>query len=85
VRVEPTLQLIGHDNIFVIGDVIDWNEQKQAAKANVHADLIVPNVLAILQGKTPRNKYKGSMEGIFVSNGKVRFSCLYVAVTRFLI
>jgi NADH dehydrogenase FAD-containing subunit len=79
--VEPTLQLVGHKDIFVIGDIIDWDEQKQAAKANVHANLIVPNVLSVLQDKAAQNKYKGSMEAIFVSNGKVSF-LVYMRLLR---
>jgi NADH dehydrogenase FAD-containing subunit len=35
VKVKPTFQLEGHDNIFAVGDVADLPEQKQAAKVHL--------------------------------------------------
>ncbi|KAG5643925.1 hypothetical protein DXG03_009333 [Asterophora parasitica] len=69
IRVRPTLQLIGHDNIFAGGDVIDWNEQKQSAKAAVHGALVGANVQALLNNGTLK-PYKGSFEAIIITNGK---------------
>jgi NADH dehydrogenase FAD-containing subunit len=33
IRIENTFQLKSFTNVYAIGDVIDWSEQKQAAKA----------------------------------------------------
>ena len=48
VKVKPTFQLEGHDNIFALGDVANLPEQKQVAKVssldsyvNEHADLSI--------------------------------------------
>lgn len=71
VKVEPTLQLPGHQDIFVIGDVIDWDEQKQVFKAQRHADVAVANVLAMINGQAGNLKqYKGSPELIILVNGR---------------
>lgn len=51
VKVEPTLQLPGYKNIYVIGDLADLPEQKQAMKAPNHAAIAAKNVLASINGK----------------------------------
>jgi len=70
IKVEPTLQLPGHQDIFVVGDVIDWKEQKQAFKAQAHADIAVANALSLLKGQKSSKKYTGSTEFLFLSNGR---------------
>ncbi|KAF9454135.1 FAD/NAD(P)-binding domain-containing protein [Macrolepiota fuliginosa MF-IS2] len=70
VKVEATLQLPGHKDIFVIGDVIDWDEQKQSIKAQAHADIAVANVLSQLKGQMKLKKYTGTLEMIFLTNGR---------------
>jgi NADH dehydrogenase FAD-containing subunit len=44
VKVKPTLQLAEHANIFAVGDIIDWKEQKQVMKAVNHAALVAVNI-----------------------------------------
>jgi len=70
VKVEKTLQLPSYPGISAVGDIIDWKEQKQAAKANGHAPVVVTNVLHILAGKRFRMEYKGFPEMIMITNGK---------------
>jgi NADH dehydrogenase FAD-containing subunit len=80
VRVQPTLQLNGHPNIFSGGDVIEWAEQRQEAKAGKHASIIAANVVAYLEGKSLQ-EYKGSVEMIAITNGRVcAFSFLNVLI-----
>ncbi|KAK0481558.1 hypothetical protein IW261DRAFT_1471290 [Armillaria novae-zelandiae] len=69
VKVKPTLQLASYPEIFALGDILDWKEQKQAAKADAHAALVSTNVLNYLDSK-PLKNYKGSYELILVTNGK---------------
>ena len=46
VKVRPTFQVNGHDNVFVIGDLADLPEQKQAAKVPGHVSIASLNILA---------------------------------------
>jgi NADH dehydrogenase FAD-containing subunit len=78
VKIEPTLQLPGHQDIFIIGDVIDRNEQKQAYKAQAHADTAVANILSLLRGKAKLKKYTGTVEFLCLTNGKVSICILSI-------
>lgn len=72
IKVKPTLQLVDYPQIFAVGDVIEWNEQKQAAKTASHAAVVVKNVQSVLAGKTDGLvNYGGSPELIVITNGKV--------------
>lgn len=51
VKVKPTFQVEGHDNVFVIGDLADLPEQKQAAKLPGHASVVNSNIVNIINGK----------------------------------
>jgi len=73
VKVLPTLQLPDHQRILAGGDIIEWKEQKQAAKAPNHASVIAKNAFALLERKQPKAKYAGSPELITVSFGRVCF------------
>ena len=55
----------------MVGDIIDWEEQKQAAKNAGHAAVVAKNVKAVLEGRKPTAVYKGSYEIILVTVGKV--------------
>lgn len=76
IKVTPTFQLESHTNIYAIGDVIDWPEQKQAAKAPKHAQIAAANILSQLNGGAANKKYTGQTELIIVTNGKVSDCCL---------
>ena len=79
--VKPTLQLKSNPRVFALGDVIEWPEQHMLAKAGSHTGVVIPNVLAVLNGlqrgkdlgsvKGLKN-YGGSAEMILVTNGQVR-------------
>ena len=71
-KVNEFLEVAGHPGVFAAGDIIDWKEQKQAAKAGSHTTVVVANIAAFLQGQPPKKAYKGSPEMILVPLGKVR-------------
>ena len=72
VRVLPTLQLPAYPEIFAAGDIIDWDEQKQSGKVSMgHAPVVVKNILSFVEGKPVKAEYKGSLEIIAITNGKV--------------
>jgi len=70
IKVENTFQLKSHPNIYAIGDVIDWQEQKQAAKAPKHAQITAANILSQINGGDAKKSYSGQPEMIIVTNGK---------------
>ncbi len=49
-RVNSQLQLQGHPNIFVGGDVTSVREEKTAQNAEYHADTIAGNITSLLEG-----------------------------------
>jgi len=69
IKVNPSLQLLKHADIFAIGDAINTVEQKQVMKTSAHAGIVAGNIVAYLSGKalTP---YKGSSEMIVITNGR---------------
>lgn len=76
VRVQPTLQLHGHPNVFAVGDVNDCGVEKTAQNARRQAAVAAANVVALASGK-PLRSYRpaatpmvislGPWDGIFVS------------------
>ncbi|KAJ2932783.1 hypothetical protein H1R20_g4313, partial [Candolleomyces eurysporus] len=74
IKVQPTLQLTGHPQIFAGGDAIEWKEQKQAGKAGWHAPIIVKNILNVLTKGAETTEglvvYKGSPEMIITTVGR---------------
>ena len=73
VKVLPTLQLPSQPSIFALGDIIDWQEQKQAFKSYAHGSVITANILSLLNGSKAQKKYKTGPEIIIVTNGRVSF------------
>jgi len=51
---------------------MDWAEQKQAGKTPAHAAVISNNILSLLGSKKSTIPYKGSVEMVVLTNGKVR-------------
>ncbi|KAJ7598608.1 FAD/NAD(P)-binding domain-containing protein [Mycena floridula] len=69
VKVLSTMQLEGHLNIFALGDIVEFKEQSQAAKAVTHASIVVANIINYFNG-TRMKLYKGSYEMALITNGK---------------
>lgn len=74
IKIEKTFQLPSHPNVYAIGDVTDWAEQKQAAKAPKHAQIAAANILSQLNGGAAKKNYSGQPELIIITNGKVSCS-----------
>jgi NADH dehydrogenase FAD-containing subunit len=72
VHIRPTMQLAEYPSIFAMGDIIEFPEQKQVGKYGGHASVVAPNVLSLLSGAPPKKEYKGTVEAIFDTIGKVR-------------
>jgi NADH dehydrogenase FAD-containing subunit len=70
VKIRPTLQLLEHPEIFALGDVLDYQEQKQAAKVGGHAKVVAANIASLIDGQDPKAVYRGAPEMIVITNGK---------------
>jgi NADH dehydrogenase FAD-containing subunit len=71
VKVTDSLQLVGHPDIFALGDIISYAEQKQVAKIPGHGAVVVANLLSLMANKPTKKKYGGTFEMIAITNGKV--------------
>lgn len=72
IRILPSFRVPlsnGNTNVYAVGDVIDWAEQKQVAKVAGHVAVIVPNILAAIKNQQPPKVYKGGIEGIILPAG----------------
>ncbi|CAE6405149.1 unnamed protein product [Rhizoctonia solani] len=72
VLVTPELRVklsSGAQNVWAIGDIIEWAEQKMVFKASTgHAPTVAKNILASIQGGKEA-QYEGKPEMIFVTLG----------------
>ncbi|CAE6410514.1 unnamed protein product [Rhizoctonia solani] len=72
VMVSPELQVklsSGAQNVWAIGDIIEWSEQKMVFRASSgHAPVVAKNILASIQGGK-LTQYAGKPEIIFVTIG----------------
>ena len=50
-KVSDTLQVVGHSNIFAVGDATDVNETKLGYLAAAEGQLVGRNIRALLAGK----------------------------------
>ncbi|KAI0671198.1 FAD/NAD-P-binding domain-containing protein [Trametes maxima] len=70
VRITEHLEIPGHPGVFAAGDIIDFKERKQAAKAGRHARVVIPNIISFLEGKPLKSSYNGVPEMIVIPLGK---------------
>ncbi|KAH8817609.1 hypothetical protein DL96DRAFT_1471599 [Flagelloscypha sp. PMI_526] len=75
IKIQPSLQVEGYDNIFAGGDIIDWPEQRQAMKAAVHGKCIAHNILQQIHG-LPMKPYNGQTEMLYLNRGAIYFGFL---------
>ncbi|KAF9043383.1 FAD/NAD(P)-binding domain-containing protein [Panaeolus papilionaceus] len=69
VKVNQHLQIEGLQGVFAAGDIIEWQEVKQAVKVTGHTATIVANVKSLVGGGQPTAVYKSAFEAILVTNG----------------
>lgn len=63
-----TLQAIGYDNIFVIGDATNLPSSKAGSVAHFQADILLENFLSLIEGREPRAKFDGHAN-CFIESG----------------
>ncbi len=57
IEVQPTLQVVGHDTVFAIGDV-STADAKMAGAAHRQADVVVENIAALAAGRSDLASYQ---------------------------
>ncbi|KAG8135300.1 hypothetical protein E2320_008326 [Naja naja] len=67
-KVNDYLQVVGYDNIYAIGDCSDVKEPKMAYHAQLHANVVVTNIINSLTGK-PLKIYKPGSLTFLISLG----------------
>lgn len=80
---KETLEVVGHSNIYALGDIADLPGQKTLAKTPKQASVVAANVLNAITAKAGKGKkkvYKGMFEGIFITNGEVSIIGLPVRI-----
>lgn len=60
VPVTEFLSVKGYDHVYAVGDITDVAEAKMAAHAMRHAEVVVANITAQLNGGKPENTYQPS-------------------------
>ncbi|KAI0770726.1 FAD/NAD-P-binding domain-containing protein [Fomes fomentarius] len=70
VKVNEFLEVAGHPGVFALGDIIDWKEEKQAAKIAGQSAAVIANLYSFLAGVPSKKAYKGSTEAIIIPLGK---------------
>lgn len=80
VSVEPTLQVVGHSNIFAIGDINDVEENKQGYLAQLQGTMAAKNINKLISSpnthslsKYKRNKKTTLMVALGRKNGASNF------------
>ncbi|KAL0303658.1 UNVERIFIED_CONTAM: Ferroptosis suppressor protein 1 [Sesamum radiatum] len=83
-KVDATLRVKGHGNIFAIGDITDVPELKQGYLAQAHAMLTAKNLKKLIRGQNSKklSTYKPASDVAIVSLGRregiAQFMCLTV-------
>ncbi|XP_018621535.1 ferroptosis suppressor protein 1 [Scleropages formosus] len=68
-KVNEHLQVVGHDNIYAVGDCANLNEPKLAYHAGLHAGVAVANIINSLTGK-PLTSYKTGSVTMLLAMGR---------------
>lgn len=69
IRVDPTLQVHGHDTVYAIGDITDVRESKRADAARQQARVVISNISHQLEGEAPEVTYQPTKEWVILPLG----------------
>ncbi|MDP2366092.1 MAG: FAD/NAD(P)-binding oxidoreductase [Ignavibacteria bacterium] len=65
---KQTLQAIGYENIFVIGDATNLPSSKAGSVAHFQSDILLENFLSVIEGRKPHAKFDGHAN-CFIESG----------------
>ncbi|MFG3342888.1 NAD(P)/FAD-dependent oxidoreductase [Glycomyces sp. NPDC048151] len=67
--VTPKLNVEGHGHVYAIGDITDVPEEKRAAAAGRHAEVVAANIIAQIGGGEPELEYQSAPYQVIVPLG----------------
>ena len=65
---KETLRSLEYKNVFVIGDAADLPSSKAGSAAHFQADILFENILSVIEGREPVQKYDGHTN-CFIESG----------------
>lgn len=70
--VTPTLQVLGHERTYAVGDLTDVRESKRADAARQQARVVISNIFAQISGEEPDMVYEPTKEWVILPIGPDR-------------
>ncbi|HWD04452.1 MAG TPA: FAD-dependent oxidoreductase [Amycolatopsis sp.] len=62
IPVTDRLTVVGHENVYALGDIVDLPDPKMATWAQTQAAVVVENLRAQLEGRLPESVYESAPE-----------------------
>ena len=69
IRVDGTMQVVDHPNVYAVGDLTDVRESKRADAARQQARVVIANITAQIEGETPDAIYQPAKEWVILPLG----------------
>lgn len=69
IKVRPTLQVVGHDNVYAVGDITDVRESKRADAARHQARVVISNIANQIEGNDADVAYQPTKEWVVLPLG----------------
>ncbi|KAM0790604.1 hypothetical protein ACM66B_004469 [Microbotryomycetes sp. NB124-2] len=69
VKVQPTLQLVDHENIFAAGDITNLDETKLSFNGQAHVPVVVQNIVSLIGGNKANKTIEPGKKVIVVTCG----------------
>ena len=69
IRVDATMQVVDHPNVYAVGDLTDVRESKRADAARQQARVVIANITAQIEGETPDALYEPTKEWVILPLG----------------
>lgn len=78
IRIRPTMQFLDerYSNLFAVGDIADTGAQKAARPGSAQAAVVAKNIVAMIEGREPEEKYVKGPGAIHITLGMVSFDNL---------
>lgn len=73
IRVRPTMQFLDekYGNMFAVGDIADTGAQKAARPGAAQAAVVAKNIVSLIEGETPQEKFVKGPGAIHITLGMV--------------